>query len=153
MNGVKLVRGYAEPGKAKEEKKPTTPTTATFPDGELNPDDEGTPKALKRKSAPVSVPTESGATRSDEDAVQSSTKAVGAELKDKFSSALGASGTEASKDEAVRKLEEQEIRDDYTGQDGEKQGREIEHLVLVTHGIGQMLSMRYVTVFALLMKH
>jgi len=142
MNGVKLVRGFAEPGKAKEEKKSTTPTTATFPNRETNPDDESTPKALKQKSASVSVPTGSETTRGSEDAVQSSTKVVGAELKDKFSSALGASGTTASKDEAVRKLEEQEIRDDYTGQDGEKQGREIEHLVLVTHGIGQMLSMR-----------
>ena len=42
----------------------------------------------------------------------------------------------------IRKREEQEIQDDYTGQDGEKQGREIEHLVLVTHGIGQLLGLK-----------
>ena len=51
--------------------------------------------------------------------------------------------------EAVRKRDEKEIQNDYkkTG-DGENQGREIEHLILVTHGIGQRLGMRYVRQYA-----
>ena len=45
-------------------------------------------------------------------------------------------------EETIRQREEEEIRDDYEARQGETQGREIEHLVLVTHGIGQLLSMR-----------
>jgi hypothetical protein len=46
--------------------------------------------------------------------------------------------------EAVRRRDEKEIQNDYNERDGENQGREIEHLILVTHGIGQRLGMRLV---------
>jgi hypothetical protein len=49
-----------------------------------------------------------------------------------------------SEAEAVRKRDEKEIQNDYKDREGENQGREIEHLILVTHGIGQRLGMRYV---------
>ena len=49
-------------------------------------------------------------------------------------------------EEAIRKREEQEMVDDYNARLGETQGREIEHLVLVTHGIGQLLGLRFVLV-------
>jgi hypothetical protein len=45
-------------------------------------------------------------------------------------------------DEELRKREEQEIQDDYREDDGDDQARPIEHLILVTHGIGQRLGMR-----------
>jgi hypothetical protein len=45
-------------------------------------------------------------------------------------------------EETLRKREEEEIQDDYNARLGETQGRDIEHLVLVTHGIGQLLSLR-----------
>jgi hypothetical protein len=45
-------------------------------------------------------------------------------------------------EEEIRRREEQEIQDDYKDQDGDEQGREIEHLILVTHGIGQRLGLR-----------
>jgi hypothetical protein len=44
--------------------------------------------------------------------------------------------------EAVRKRDEKEIQNDYNDWEGENQDREIEHLILVTHGIGQRLGMR-----------
>jgi hypothetical protein len=44
----------------------------------------------------------------------------------------------------VRRRDEKEIQNDYNDRDGENQGREIEHLILVTHGIGQRLGMRSV---------
>ncbi|RAL59349.1 hypothetical protein DID88_006840 [Monilinia fructigena] len=44
--------------------------------------------------------------------------------------------------EAVRKRDEKEIQNDYNDRDDENQGRDIEHLILVTHGIGQRLGMR-----------
>jgi hypothetical protein len=47
--------------------------------------------------------------------------------------------------EAVRKRDEKEIQNDYSDREGENQEREIEHLILVTHGIGQRLGMRYLS--------
>ena len=48
----------------------------------------------------------------------------------------------ASQEEEVRKRDEKEIQDDYRDADGEEQGRDIEHLILVTHGIGQRLGLK-----------
>lgn len=45
-------------------------------------------------------------------------------------------------EEEVRKRDEKEMRDDYKEQEGDEQGREIEHLILVTHGIGQRLGVK-----------
>ncbi|KAH7356284.1 DDHD domain-containing protein [Pyrenochaeta sp. MPI-SDFR-AT-0127] len=49
---------------------------------------------------------------------------------------------EQKQEEELRKREEEEMRDDYKMQDKAEQGREIEHLLLITHGIGQRLGMR-----------
>ncbi|QIW98753.1 hypothetical protein AMS68_004271 [Peltaster fructicola] len=48
----------------------------------------------------------------------------------------------ARQDEEQRMRDEQEIEDDYREADNEDQGRPIEHLILVTHGIGQRLGLR-----------
>ena len=48
----------------------------------------------------------------------------------------------ARQEEEVRKRDEHEIQEDYRDADGEEQGRDIEHLILVTHGIGQRLGMK-----------
>lgn len=48
----------------------------------------------------------------------------------------------AKQDEVQRRRDEREIEDDYRETDGDEQGREIEHLILVTHGIGQRLGLR-----------
>lgn len=45
-------------------------------------------------------------------------------------------------EEQIRRRLELEIQDDYNAQAGEIQGRELEHLVFVTHGIGQRLGLR-----------
>ncbi|KAI1372953.1 DDHD domain-containing protein [Hypoxylon crocopeplum] len=140
MNGIKLVRGYSEPGKSKEGKRPTTPTTATLPPEKL---DEKEEKALKRRSAPPSTRSDAAADRDKEDD-ESATEVERREnrLKRQFSSLIEPSDDPEEQEEQIRKREEQEIQDDYNGQDGETQGREIEHLVLVTHGIGQLLGLR-----------
>ncbi|KAL6711634.1 hypothetical protein ACN47E_004568 [Coniothyrium glycines] len=49
---------------------------------------------------------------------------------------------EEKQEEEMRKREEKEMRDDYKAQDKGDQGRDIEHLLLITHGIGQRLGMR-----------
>jgi hypothetical protein len=49
---------------------------------------------------------------------------------------------EEEEEEKVRKQDEEEIRHDYNEDASEDQGREIEHLILITHGIGQRLGLR-----------
>ncbi|KAK3699339.1 hypothetical protein LTR37_016491 [Vermiconidia calcicola] len=55
----------------------------------------------------------------------------------------GASGEDsANNEEEIRKRDEREMEEDYKDTEGEDQGRDIEHLILVTHGIGQRLGLR-----------
>ncbi|KAI0164436.1 DDHD domain-containing protein [Hypoxylon sp. FL1284] len=142
MNGVKLVRGYSEPGKSKDGKdgkRPPTPTTATIPPEKK---DEKEEKSLKRRSAPPRTRADSTADQSKDEEAATETERRENRLKRQFSSFIDASDDPDKQEEQIRKREEQEIQDDYTGQDGESQGRDIEHLVLVTHGIGQLLGLR-----------
>ncbi|KAI0009957.1 DDHD domain-containing protein [Xylariaceae sp. FL0662B] len=140
MNGIKLVRGYSEPGKAKDGKRPTTPTTATMPPDKLDDKQE---KTLKRRSAPPSTRSDNVADRDkDDDDPSVEMERRQNRLQRQFSSFIEASESPEKQEEQIRKREEQEIQDDYTGQDGETQGRDIEHLVLVTHGIGQLLGLK-----------
>jgi hypothetical protein len=136
LGGVKLVRGYSDSGRPKEpEKTPPTPTSAAVKTGNLPPSlqlDERQQKLLKRRSAPPST------SRSDTDAdtpIASTRVAM---------SSMGVEIDEDAEAEAVRKRDEKEIQNDYNDRDGENQGREIDHLILVTHGIGQRLGMRFV---------
>jgi len=147
LGGVKLVRGYTEPGKSKDtagDKLPSTPkTTASRPDNlpstlQL---DERQQKLLKRRSAPPS-------TRSSEKPEPEKLEKPGNLEQPSPIQEAGLSGLRSEIDpemeaEAVRKRDEKEIQNDYNDSDGENQGREIEHLILVTHGIGQRLGMRY----------
>lgn len=137
MSGVKLVRGYTEPGKTKEEKRPTTPTTATLPQ---QSEAEKTSKALKRRSAPPLSRAESNADLLEEEPVGRPSREN--QLERQFSNYIETADDPEAQEEQIRKREEQEIQDDYNAQVGETQGREIEHVVLVTHGIGQLLSLR-----------
>lgn len=146
LGGVKLVRGYSEPKKtkeepAKEDKRPTTPTGT-----KSNPIDVDakTEKKLKRRSAPPSTRPDNAGRHSREDDVDEESESENQQnfLSRKLSNLLESNPEE--KEKAIRKREELEIRDDYNASVGDSQGREIEHLVLVTHGIGQLLSLRYV---------
>ena len=56
-------------------------------------------------------------------------------------SSLVSADEDGAQDERERKRDEEEIQD-YKNTDGDDQDREIEHLILVTHGIGQRLGLR-----------
>lgn len=137
LSGVKLVRGYSEPGKSKEDKRPTTPTTATLPQQQ---DTEKNARALKRRSAPPLSRAESTVDVHEEEEAGRPSREN--QLKRQFSNYIETADDPEAQQEQIRKREEQEIQDDYNAQAGETQGRDIEHLVLVTHGIGQLLSLR-----------
>ncbi|KAK0644399.1 DDHD domain-containing protein [Cercophora newfieldiana] len=139
MSGVKLVRGYTEPKKAREEKRPMTPTGTLSASTE---EDEKLQKALKRRSAPPSTraapePTGDGS-KDDPIEVESTANRLTRQL----SNMLEGPEDPEAEEEAIRKREEKEMLDDYNARLGESQGREIEHVVLVTHGIGQLLGKR-----------
>lgn len=140
MSGVKLIRGYSEPKKSKD-KEETKPVAE-------NPDipglDERQQKLLKRRSAPPAT-RDSLEDLGYSQVVKKETQEREAKLQRQLSSLIESEGRTAEEtEEQIRKRDEQEIEDDYNAQDGEAQGREIEHLVLVTHGIGQRLGLRYV---------
>lgn len=140
---TKVIRGYTEP-ETKESKKsklesdaPHTPNSAQ-PSTQLDPRlhvDEEQQKLLKRRSAPPSTTSES-MKESKEKASESKAEV----LRDQIS--VLASGDAGEIDEAARKRDEKEIQNDYDNELEEEQGRPIDHLILVTHGIGQKLGYR-----------
>ncbi|KAH8902409.1 DDHD-domain-containing protein [Coniochaeta sp. PMI_546] len=144
MSGVKVVRGYTEPKKAKEVPRPSTPTgtKSTFTEAE-----EKQQKLLKRRSAPPTARSEK--TTEDEfrkekekeqEVVEPKTNLLTRQLSNLMPGAEARNSEE--EEEAIRKRQEEQMEEDYTAQVGETQGREIEHLILITHGIGQLLSLR-----------
>lgn len=151
MSGIKLIRGHAEASKTKEkekvkekEKEKSDGSRPATPENALSLD-ERQQKLLKRRSAPPLTykHQEDPSQDNQPDNVEADPRQV--RLHRQLSSLLESeSKTKAEKEEEVRRREEQEIQEDYNAQAGETQGRDIEHLVLVTHGIGQLLSLRYV---------
>ncbi|KAJ4267426.1 hypothetical protein NW762_003533 [Fusarium torreyae] len=145
MSGVKLVRGYLEPSKSKEkeaEKDKSNENQSDISEQALSLD-EKQQKMLKRRSAPPSTRASYDEPVQDGEKSNSNRDPRQSTLQRQLSSLLEGEGkTKAEKEEEIRRREEQEIQDDYNAQAGETQGRDIEHLVLVTHGIGQLLSLR-----------
>ncbi|KAL8975331.1 MAG: hypothetical protein Q9197_000456 [Variospora fuerteventurae] len=146
LGGAKVVRGFMESSKAKE-KKPEIGQTAE--DGKL--DIGRTPKAQKRKSAPAGIDTviTTNARAEDSNKPQRSADDVHREsklaaLERQMSDIVSSPEPEdpAKQDEQARKGDEDEIEQDYNEANGDDPGREIEHLILVTHGIGQRLGLR-----------
>ncbi|KKY26304.1 putative ddhd domain-containing protein [Diplodia seriata] len=113
--GVKLIRGYVDL-KAEKEKEKEKAKKKSAKDEKDDKDASTDAKAeASSKLEPKAVETSSGEQNPQDLEKQ---------------------------EEEVRKRAEREIREDYKEQEGEEQGREIEHLLLVTHGIGQRLGMR-----------
>ena len=128
LGGVKVLRGYSEADKAKETKKDG--------DGSSTKKTEATMDNSKRKSVTPKVDREA----SDDDQLKRSVSAAQQEprlvaLERQLSSF---SDDPAKQEEERRQADEDEIKEDYKDADGQEQGREIEHLILVTHGIGQV---------------
>ncbi|KAL8852631.1 MAG: hypothetical protein Q9221_002511 [Calogaya cf. arnoldii] len=148
LGGTKVIRGFTEPSKTKEKK---LELGQTADDGSLGA--SPTPKNQKRRSAPPNIDT--AITQADanspashktersleDDAPQESKLAA---LQRQMSTIVSSPEPEdpAKQDEKARKGDEDEIEQDYKETDGDDPGREIEHLILITHGIGQRLGLR-----------
>lgn len=143
MSGVKLIRGYAEPNKGKDKDKDKDKQDKAQAIPGL---DERQQRILKRPSAPPTTRDPGDAPSGDrqEDASHGAEEQRHATLQRQISSLLEGEGkSTAETEEEIRKREEQEMQNGYSVEAGEAQGRDIEHLVLVTHGIGQRLGLRY----------
>ena len=136
LGGVKVVRGYTEVSKSKE-KKPEAEADSNKSDvqatGAENKDKATTPKSVGDS------PAMHGAEQVDPESEPRILK-----LERQMSSLMLSPGPDdpLKAEESALKRDEDQIQEDYRSSDGDDQGREIEHLILVTHGIGQRLGLR-----------
>lgn len=129
LGGHKLVRGYSEGPKPAEKKEISRPMTPVLGEKEKPPEMS---RKYKRKSMPVTPRPPSPA---GEDVELNHRRA----LERRMSSLVAGEDEGKTQDEML----ETEMKEDYKAdEESDDPGREIEHLLLVTHGIGQKLSMR-----------
>lgn len=146
LGGVKVVRGYSEAPKAKDKRKETEniPSSTTDVSEMKKPQTVHTSyKADESKEIVAAENTQ------DADSAQLQQFAAPEEprlraLERRMSSIVSSPDLhDAEKqDEELRKRDEDEIQEDYRDDDDDDPGRDIEHLILVTHGIGQRLGLR-----------
>ncbi|KAI4192661.1 MAG: hypothetical protein LQ346_004204 [Caloplaca aetnensis] len=146
LGGSKVVRGSTEANKAKDKK---SEAGQAVDDGKL--DVGKTPRSQKRRSAPAGIDTVITSKANEEnskhdqslqpnEAQESKLAALERQMSDIVSSPDPEDP--ARQDEQARKGDEDEIEQDYKEAAGDDPGREIEHLILITHGIGQRLGLR-----------
>lgn len=140
--GQKYIRGYVDPEKKKEAKpvkdeakqetdRPTTPALAYGEDNDKQ-------HAYASSETASDAGSDADADAPEREASPSETRVKN--LERQMSSLM--SDDTAQQEEEIRKRDEREMREDYKDQSRGEQGREIEHVLLVTHGIGQRLGMR-----------
>ncbi|KAL8728324.1 MAG: hypothetical protein Q9166_005467 [cf. Caloplaca sp. 2 TL-2023] len=145
LGGTKVVRGFTEISKSKDKK---SEFGSTADEGKLGT--SPTPRNQKRRSAPPEIDTTMD-TGVQDAANHNSVKEHNAQQESKLAALQRQMSTivsspepedPAKQDEQARKGDEDEIEQDYKEADGDDPGREIEHLILITHGIGQRLGLR-----------
>lgn len=138
VSGTKVVRGLVEPRRARDavdsrgqERKPT----------------EKTASGTSSEPPVMKLPQETGQDSADMKTARSVIEADPFERRPKstlerqMSSLAGEPQNPAELEEQARRQEEQEM-EDLREVDSEDREREVDHLVLVTHGIGQRLGLR-----------
>ncbi|KAJ4366279.1 hypothetical protein N0V83_007915 [Neocucurbitaria cava] len=142
--GYKYIRGYTDPKDKRKapavkdptsdkQAEPTTTPSMAYGSDHSNP-----------STATASETNSDGETSDNETGRESPSQTRRRNLERQVSQLMTSSKPEyeQKQEEELRKREEKEMRDDYKSQDKNDQGREIEHLLLITHGIGQRLGMR-----------
>lgn len=151
FSGTKVVRGWSDLKKkaaaAKDGKRSASPSVSAGSTEDKKKDPS------RRKSAPPNASElrpgtpETPPAPKKEDEPQRPPLSRIATLERQMSNLVsgGSSDNPEKQIEEEREREEQEIADDYRDVPGDPQDREIEHLILVTHGIGQRLGARFET--------
>lgn len=133
--GTKIVRGFYDFAK-KTDGKDGQASDHSRNDSERDSKD-GSDDAQKQK------PAESEEDDNELEKVTSPSENRRINLERQLSSLVEPGANDPEKqEEEVRKRDEKEMRDDYKEHEGDEQGREIEHLIFVTHGIGQRLGVK-----------
>ena len=139
LGGVKVVRGFVDSEVKKESKLESAQSDANEPQerGRSGHSSRHRPSSQSRER-PASMNLEQ--VKENESRLDRKRS----ELERRMATIVGSPGFEdpTTQEEEVRQREETEIQEDYRDTDGEEQDREIEHLVLVTHGIGQRLGLK-----------
>ncbi|PNS16105.1 hypothetical protein CAC42_4506 [Sphaceloma murrayae] len=137
--GMKVVRGFVDTARRPEQKDDKAEAS----------EKQGAPTDEEGKHMQITAPDASD----DQQPASASVLSPASEEKrrtlERHMSSLVSSATPQDREqqeEEVRKRDEREIRDDYRDTSGDEQNRTIEHLLLVTHGIGQRLGLRLETV-------
>ena len=139
--GTKYIRGYSEVAKRKAPKDSKRPTTPTLEDSNT------AGKTGRSKSQPAPLQDDNG-DAPDQPVIERPSldpESRVATLERKMSNLVssGTTNDPERQDEEERQREEKEIQDDYRDTSGESQDRDIDHLILITHGIGQRLGARF----------
>lgn len=142
VGGTKMIRGYTEPGRPKDPvdgRGSTAKTSSPATPVEPGPVEES--DAIKEgrdygSSEKIHAIDERGKTDTRRESNEHR-----ATLQRQISSLNGEAENVAELEEEARRQEEKEMEDSREA-DGEERDREIDHLVLVTHGIGQRLGIR-----------
>ena len=140
LGGIKVVRGFVESASLKEQKG-STDTSNQQSDGEIR----GRPVNMDKGTADLTgMQLPSDFTLDSEGVPDAESNTRRLELERRMATIVESPGLPdpAAEEEEVRKREEAEIQEDYRKADDEEQGREIEHVVFVTHGIGQRLGLK-----------
>ncbi|KAI4672004.1 uncharacterized protein J4E78_000503 [Alternaria triticimaculans] len=137
--GYKYIRGYTDP---KEKKK--QPTPGKGPQSAKQEDRPATPALAYGSDHGKQSDSDADGEASENERSMSPSQTRRRNLERQVSSLMTSSKPEyeQQQEEEMRKREEKEMREDYKTQHGSDQDRDIEHLLLVTHGIGQRLGMR-----------
>ncbi|KAF1810914.1 hypothetical protein P152DRAFT_420341 [Eremomyces bilateralis CBS 781.70] len=132
--GTKVVRGY-ESALKKELKDPK--------DGKGGKDSSTQPASTEKPEVqPIETDISGDVAVEREENNKSPHEMRRENLQRQLSNLVTNPSVPANEEEAIRKQEEKEITNDYKMEDDEDQARPIEHLILVTHGIGQRLGLR-----------
>ena len=140
LGGVKVVRGFVESTSSREQKADAVLSVQE----DVGETRGRSPASHKQQSAPgvTERPRDIGVSNEKLPDAESDTRRQ--ELERRMETIVNSPGLPdpIAEEEEVRKREEAEIKEDYREADGEEQGREIDHLVFVTHGIGQRLGLK-----------
>ena len=143
--GTKYVRGYSEISKkkvAKDSQRPLTPTKRPgSPSKEASKAPASSPSKPPNGDPNIQTTDEPIPRESHESEQESRVRSLERQMSSMVSSTTAEDPEK--QDEEARQREEREIQDDYRDDSGDAQDREIEHLILVTHGIGQRLGARF----------
>lgn len=147
LGGTKVVRGFTETTRSKDSRPEADEAIKTSDLGSAvsatDPKKRSTPS---RENSGYTVDTQqtqdSESQRRKDNDTQSESKLASLERQMSNLVSSGEPEDPIRQEEEVRKRDQDEIQEDYREADGDDQARDIEHLILVTHGIGQRLGLR-----------